>query len=340
MSQALPSVSIIIVTWNALDLLKKYLPSVVQNSGQAQIIIADNHSDDESTLWVKQGFPDCTIVTHDNNYGYCGGNNRAVDAAEGDILLFLNNDVEVTENWLLPIQRSFLDEKTGAAQPKMLCYKEKSSFEYAGAAGGMIDYLGFPLCRGRLFDSLESDLGQYDEPATIFWASGAAMAIRKKLFVDLGGFDERFEFHMEEIDLCWRLQRSGYTVKYEPESVVYHLGGGSLPTGSPRKTYYNFRNNLLMLHKNMNNSELNKIISKKSMLDRLASFQMLLKGDFDQYNALKKAHKDAFNMIEQYDLKNESELPRPPLPELDGVLNCSVVVEYFLKRRKTFQDLC
>lgn len=340
MVKELPSVSIIIVTWNALDLLKKYLPSVIQHSGDAQIIIADNQSEDDSELWVKQNFPKCTIVRHDQNYGYCGGNNRAVDAADGDILLFLNNDVEVSKNWLSPLQQNFLDPKTGAVQPKMLSYNNKSSFEYAGAAGGMIDYLGFPFCRGRIFDSLESDIGQYDEPSHIFWASGAALAFRKDLFIELGGFDERFEFHMEEIDLCWRLQRAGFHVNYEPESVVYHLGGGSLRTGSPRKTYYNFRNNLLMLYKNMEEKELRTIISKKSTLDTLASFQMLVKGDFQQYKALKKARRDALNMIEKYDLQNESNLPKPPLQDLDGVLNCSVVVEYFVKRRKTFREIC
>lgn len=339
MSQTLPSISVIIVTWNALELLQKYLPSVVRHSNDAQIIIADNQSTDETAHWVSETYPNCTVVTHDKNYGYCGGNNRAVEAATGDILLFLNNDVEVSKDWLKPIQKAFTLNNNGAVQPKMLSHRDPSSFEYAGAAGGMIDHLGYPFCRGRVFDSLEKDFDQYNDAAEIFWASGAALAVRKDLFKTLGGFDERFEFHMEEIDLCWRIQRSGYTIKYEPRSTVYHLGGGSLPTGSARKTYYNFRNNLLMLHKNMNSGDLKRIGFKKRWLDYLAMLQFVMKGDIELYKALRKARRDAYMMIKKFDLTNESPLPKPDLISLSGVLDRSIIFEYFIKNHKTYDEL-
>ncbi|MDZ7693908.1 MAG: glycosyltransferase family 2 protein [Balneolaceae bacterium] len=246
------SFSIIIVSWNALQHLKIFLPSVAKTQyREMEIILADNASDDGSAEWVAAHYPEVKIVTFDQNYGYCGGNNRGARHAAGEILVFLNNDVEVEPDWIGHLDDCFREHPEAAAiQPKMRSYSNPAEFEYAGAAGGFIDKYGYPFCRGRVFDTVEKDTGQYDASSEIFWASGAALAIRKKQFEAIGGFDEDFKFHMEEIDLCWQLWNRGHSVRYCPQSVVYHLGGGSMPMGSPRKVYYNYRNNLKMLWKN------------------------------------------------------------------------------------------
>lgn len=219
----MPQFSVIIVSWNAIDHLKTFLPSVASTDHpDFEIILADNASNDGSADWVRTNLSNVGICTFDKNYGYCGGNNRAVSYAKGEILVFLNNDVQVDPDWLTHLSRCFdRNETTAAVQPKMRSYTDPKYFEYAGAAGGFIDKYGFPFCRGRLFDTLEKDEGQYDDNADIFWASGAALAIRKDVFCELGGFDEDFEFHMEEVDLCWRLWSRGFKVQFCPKSVVY-----------------------------------------------------------------------------------------------------------------------
>lgn len=270
------SFSIIIVTWNGLRHLKRFLPSVLKTDyPDFEIIIADNASSDGTAEWIKEQAPGCKVVTFDANYGYCGGNNRAVAYATGEILLFLNNDVRVDPNWLSPINGTFSDKDVAAVQPKLRSHRQPDLFEYAGAAGGYIDWLGYPFCKGRLFDSVEQDTGQYDTPSPILWASGAALAVRKDLFITLGGFDENFEFHMEEIDLCWRIWKSGAGVFSQPESVVYHLGGGSMPMDSPRKVYYNFRNSLMMLTKNLDRFVFPKLFLRL-LLDGVAGVRALV----------------------------------------------------------------
>ena len=257
------SFSIIIVTWNGIRHLKRYLPSVVETDyPDFEIIIADNASTDGSKQWIQEQFPQCKIITFDKNFGYAGGNNRAVKYASGDVLLFLNNDAKPESDWLKALDFRFQNSSADILQPKIKSVESPEMFEYAGAAGGMIDRLGYPFCRGRIFDHVEKDTGQYDEPANIFWASGSAFAIKKDLFLDAGGFDEDFEFHMEEIDLCWRCLKMGKTILYEPKSVVYHLGGGSMDAESPRKVFYNFRNNLNMLTKNLDRFLIPKIIMR------------------------------------------------------------------------------
>ena len=334
--------SIIIVSWNALHHLKEFLPSVVETKHDSfEIILADNASEDGSKNWVKESYPDVNIASFDKNYGYCGGNNRAVPHASGEILVFLNNDVEVDPNWLSALDSHFGEhENIAAVQPKLRSYKEPEYFEYAGAAGGFVDKYGYPFCRGRIFDHLEEDQGQYDKPSPIFWASGAALAIRKAAFEKLGGFDEDFEFHMEEIDLCWRLWNHGYEVHYCPDSVVYHLGGGSLPMDSPRKTYYNYRNNLKMLWKNYESGSLVWRFFLRLKLDGIAAIKELLSGNAKNFSAIFKAH------IHFYSSWRQTHSKRKKLQDSRTVkynpvtmLQKSVVWQFFIKDKKTFREL-
>lgn len=333
--------SIIIVTWNGLDHLKTFLPSVLDTDYQKfEVIIADNASTDGTREWIRKHAPECTIITFDKNHGYCGGNNRATADAKGDILLFLNNDVRVKPDWLQQLDHSFEDSKTGVVQPKLLNHLQPSHFEYAGAAGGFIDWLGYPFCRGRLFEHIEKDTGQYDEETPVFWASGAALAIRKNLFRNLGGFNEEFEFHMEEIDLCWRVWHCGYQVQYQPESVVYHLGGGSMPMGSPRKVYYNYRNSLLMLAINLQEHRLPKLFLRLC-LDGVAGIRSLfqlkpletlaiIKAHFGFYRRLPSANRKRSELISKETYTAISEAP---------VYHKLIINEVFLKGKNRFSEL-
>ncbi len=332
--------SIIIVTWNGLHHLKTFLPSVASTTyPNYEIILADNASTDETRMWVSENYPDVKIATFDDNYGYCGGNNRAANLAQKDILLFLNNDVEVTPGWLNEINEAFeMDVKLGAAQPKILAYERKDHFEYAGAGGGLIDGWGYTFCRGRIFDYVEDDHGQFEEQTDIFWASGAALSIRKNLFEELGGFDEDFEFHMEEIDLCWRVQRAGFKVSYIPKSSVYHLGGGSLPMGSSRKVYYNFRNNLFMLWKNASPKFMLTRFPIRFLLDIVAAWKSLLNGKSHEFLAIAKAHIHFFLGLNNIHKKRRmSTLSRPS--SLIGQFNFMLIWSYFFKRKRNFSEL-
>ena len=284
--------SIIIVTWNGLHHLKKFLPSVIKTKyPNFEIIVADNNSTDGSIEWIKKTYPEVKIAALNHNYGYTGGNNRALPFASKDILIFLNNDVEVTPNWLDAISDTFeKDDSIAIVQPKLKSYEDRDFFEYAGAAGGFIDKWGYPFCRGRVFDHLEKDEGQYDNVSEITWASGAAYAIKRNIFEKFEGFDEDFEFHMEEIDLSWRILNEGYKAVFTPDSTVYHLGGGSLPMGSKRKVYYNFRNNLIMLTKNLPKSKLLYTIFFRLVLDGIAALRSLFSGKLGEFASIFKAH--------------------------------------------------
>lgn len=337
----MPGFSIIIVTWNALHHLKEFLPSVAATDYEHfEIIIADNASDDGSAEWVNSNFPDVKIVSLDKNYGYCGGNNRAVPFAENDILIFLNNDVRVEKNWLREIAAVFDEQKTAAAQPKIKTHTEPDKFEYAGAAGGFIDKYGYPFCRGRIFDTVETDGGQYDDEREIFWASGAALAVRRELFIETGGFDEDYEFHMEEIDLCWRLQNRGWIIKYCPKSVVYHLGGGSLPMHSPRKVYYNFRNSLFTLWKNYSPFSLITRFLPRLILDIVAAYRSLLTGNFREFEAIARAHIDFVREFPKVHQKRKTELKHRTIDtDPATIIQKNIVFAYFLYGKKTFSDL-
>lgn len=338
----MPFFSIIIVSWNALPHLKNYLPSVAATDyPNFEIILADNASQDGSKTWVEHNFPDIKIALFDKNYGYCGGNNRAVPHANGDILLFLNNDVRVESDWLHGLSECFQkDPSVAAVQPKMLSDKQPEYFEYAGAAGGYLDRFGYPFCRGRIFDTLEKDRGQYNNETEILWASGAALAVRKKAFNELGGFDEDFEFHMEEIDLCWQLWNTGYSVRFCPHSTVYHLGGGSMPMGSPRKVYYNYRNNLRMLWKNCSTQTLPWRFAGRYSLDIIAAFRSLLGGKWKEFKAIIQAHFDFWKTFAQtHEKRFALQKKRKTDSDPSVLLPFSIISEYFVKGKKTFQDL-
>ncbi|WP_340105721.1 glycosyltransferase family 2 protein [Rhodohalobacter sp. 8-1] len=333
--------SIIIVTWNGLDHLKTFLPSVLDTTyDKFEVIIADNASTDGTKEWINEYAPECRIVIFDRNYGYCGGNNRAVEFAKGDILLFLNNDVHVAPDWLDHLNRSFQQSETGVVQPKLRSHHQPDYFEYAGAAGGMIDWLGYPFCRGRLFETVEKDTGQYNDESKIFWASGAALAIRKEIFNNLGGFNEDFEFHMEEIDLCWRVWHSGLQVCYQPKSVVYHYGGGSLPMESPRKVYYNYRNSLLMLTINLESHRWLKVFLRLC-LDGVAGVRSLLQFRPAETWAIIKAHFGFYKRLPSA-IRRRAQLKKVfrRTPDMSPpVYDKLIIVERFLRRKRYYSDL-
>ncbi len=334
------SFSVIIVTWNSLHLLQRFLPSVVETRyPDFEIIIADNASDDGSAEWVRKAYPSCKVVTYDSNYGYARGNNLAVKYAENEILVFLNNDVKTDPKWLTELNKAFKDPNTGIVQPKILSYEQPEYFEYAGACGGFIDRLGYPFCRGRIFNYIEKDAGQYDNSSQMFWASGAAFAIRKDLFIGAGGFDEEFEFHMEEIDLCWRCLKKGTQIHVQPSSVVYHLGGGSLPAESPKKTFYNYRNSLLMLLKNLDRFVFAKILTRL-ILDGISGLRELYIGKPGNMTAIIAAHFSFYSKLIPYlrirkKLTRTSPLKTPTCTIYQGL----IVYDFFIRKRKKFSEL-
>jgi len=287
----LDKIAVVILNWNGVKLLEQFLPSVIQFSEGAAIYVADNDSTDNSIEFVKENFPTVKIVKNSGNHGFAKGYNDALKHIDAEIYALVNSDIEVTENWLKPILETFDTEKqTAIIQPKILDFKNKEYFEYAGAAGGFIDKYGFPFCRGRIFDTVEKDNGQYDENIELFWASGACFFIRKNVFYELGGFDESFFAHQEEIDLCWRAANDGHIIKYNYQSLVYHVGGATLQQGNPKKTYLNFRNSLLMLVKNLPKRGLFFVIFFRMILDGIAGIRFLTQGKLGHTFAILKAH--------------------------------------------------
>ena len=328
-------VAIIILNWNGEKLLREFLPSVVKNTNAdlGRVVVVDNHSTDGSWRCLEQEFPDVERVLFEENFGFAGGYNRAIEMIEAEYVVLLNSDVEVAPGWLEPLVAVLdRDEKVAAVQPKILAYRDKNKFEYAGAAGGYIDYLGFPFCRGSVMDTTEQDYGQYDDEVDVFWATGASLCIRRDVYRATGGLDEAFFAHMEEIDLCWRLKNGGYTLKVVPSSVVYHLGGGSLPMNHPRKLFLNYRNNLLMLHKNLCTKQCKKIFFARVLLDTMAGGLFLLKGQWSNTRSVIRAYKAFREMRKVY-----------PVPEssmsLSGIYPRSIVLDYFLRGKKKFSDL-
>lgn len=330
--------SIIIVTWNGLNHLTEFLPSVIETDyDDFEIILADNASKDGSIEWVKKNYPSVKIASFDENYGYTGGNNKAVPFAKKEILIFLNNDVKVDPHWLKGLNNAFEKyEEVVAVQPKILSYKEPKCFEYAGAAGGFLDSLGYPFCRGRVLDTIEKDDGQYDSEVDIVWASGAALAFRKDVFEQMGGFDEDYQFHMEEIDLCWRALNAGNRIIYTPESAVYHLGGGSLPMGSSRKVFFNFRNSLFMLWKNLPFSQLWYKFPCRVFLDAIAAWRSLLSGKPEEFIAIAKAHYHFLVGFPSIHKKRAKTLRSKDIDVLSPIL---LVWRYFGRGKKKFSDL-
>ncbi|KAF2338268.1 glycosyltransferase family 2 protein [Flavobacterium tistrianum] len=284
-------IAVVILNWNGVKLLEQFLPSVIQFSEGAAIYVADNDSTDNSVAFVTEKFPTVRIVKNSGNHGFAKGYNDALQHIDAEIYALVNSDIEVTENWLKPILDTFEKEKqTAIIQPKILDFKNKEYFEYAGAAGGFIDKYGFPFCRGRVFDTVEKDNGQYNDNIELFWASGACFFIRKNVYHELGGFDESFFAHQEEIDLCWRAANEGHIIKYNSQSVVYHVGGATLQQGNPKKTYLNFRNSLLMLVKNLPKRGLFWVIFFRMVLDGIAGIRFLTQGKIGHTLAILKAH--------------------------------------------------
>lgn len=330
--------AIVILNYNGAGFLRQFLPSVLQHSAGHRIIVADNASTDASVTLLKEEFPHVELLLLDENKGYAGGYNEALQQINATYYLLLNSDVEVTENWLSPLLRLMETRpEIAACQPKILSYYEPSSFEYAGAAGGELDLLGYPFCRGRIFDTLEEDKGQYNEPAPVFWATGACMMVRATIFRQLGGFDASFFAHMEEIDLCWRMHLAGQKVYACPQSSVYHVGGGTLPKTNSRKTFLNFRNGLWMLYKNSSTGDLAWKMGTRIMLDWLAAAQFMAKGQLKNAAAVAKAHWHALLYLPREGRKTTQQIRRnkPDIPLYNGI----IIWEYYFKRRKLYSQL-
>ena len=327
-------IAVVILNWNGEKLLEQFLPSIVQYSQEATVYVADNASTDDSISYVKAFFPTVKIIKNESNLGFAEGYNEALQRVDAELLALVNSDIEVTENWLKPILETFEKEpKTAIIQPKILDYKNKEYFEYAGAAGGFTDKYGYMFCRGRIFETLEKDNGQYDDNCEIFWASGACFFIRSSVYKELKGFDGDFFAHQEEIDLCWRAFNKGHIIKYNSKSVVYHVGGATLPQGNPMKTFLNFRNSLLMLVKNLPKNQLFPVISIRLALDGIAGIQFLLQGKFRHLLAILKAH-FAF-----YRLFSNNYKKRDQFQSNKYYKTKSIVYLYFIKKIKVFSNI-
>jgi len=334
-----PSVAVVILNWNGKALLEQFLPSVVQSQyPNLQIIVGDNHSSDDSVDFVKTNYPDIQIIQNDQNYGFAGGYNKVLEQVKADYFILLNSDVEVPQNWIRPvISLMESDQNIAAAQPKIKWQKDKNQFEYAGAAGGFLDKYAFPFCRGRIFDAIENDQGQYNNTLEIFWASGAAFFIKSKYWIETGGLDAALFAHMEEIDLCWRLKNLGYTIMFCPDSEVYHVGGGSLNATNPFKTYLNFRNNLMIMQKNLPAPEVFSRIFIRFFIDFAALLHFLLKGEVKFAMAVSKAHFHFFKHLSATRKKRTAK--QMPYKQHTGVLHASIVYSFFIKKIRKFSGI-
>ena len=328
-------IAVIILNWNGHDLLNEYLPQVVAttDSAVADIIVADNGSTDNSVELLKTKFPEVKLLQFDTNHGFAQGYNLAIEQTQYKYTILLNSDVATAPGWITPLYEYMeASPNVGACQPKLLAYKQKDEFEYAGASGGFIDRNGYPYCRGRIFGTVEKDRGQYDDVISVFWATGAALMIRSQVYLTAGGLDKDFFAHMEEIDLCWRVLLMGYDIKVVPQSVAYHLGGGSLPASNPRKTYLNFRNNLLMLHKNLPDATRNRKLFVRRLLDTIAWAKFMATFDLKNANAILKAHNDFRSMRKRY-----TSHPDVDLLDQRNDTHRNIIVDYYLRGRKTWK---
>lgn len=332
-------IAIVILNFNGGHYLTRFLPFVIEHSKGCRIIVADNCSTDNSVEILQKQFTNVEILQLSENYGFSQGYNKALEQIDAHFYVLLNSDVEVSENWWKrPVELLGENENIAAVQPKILSFHEKSEFEYAGAGGGLIDKYGYPFCRGRIFNTVEKDEGQYDDELKVFWASGACMFIKSKAFHKAGGFDPDFFAHMEEIDLCWRLQKMGYEIYYTGRSTVFHVGGGTLERSHPRKTYLNFRNGLSLLFKNYSTANLIKIFPIRILLDWVAIIKFTL---FDSYKhgiSVIKAHRD-FILSFRENRKKRGEIFSKTFKDVDNIFPRSIVFEYYLKRKNKFTDL-
>lgn len=335
-----PKAAIVILNWNGRFFLEKFLPSVYNSSyPNLEFILGDNGSTDDSVAFVQSFYPGIRVICTGNNLGFAGGYNEVLRQVDADYFVLLNSDVEVTPDWLQPIIALMeKDPAIAAAQPKIRNYHQRDTFEHAGAAGGYIDRFGYPFCRGRILNVLEKDEGQYDDACEIFWATGAAMVIRRSCWISAGGFDADFFAHMEEIDLCWRLKLAGYTIWYCPDAVVYHVGGGTLHKENPYKTYLNFRNNLLMLQKNLPFRSAIYRIFVRFWLDLLALIRFLAEGKIKDAGAVNKAHTSFFRHFRKTAAKRRKPGPANGT-HLSGVYKGSLIWDFFVRGKKCFSSL-
>lgn len=335
-------IAIVILNWNGRQYLERFLPSVVMYSTypHVEIVVIDNASTDTSLEFLSTTYPTITRVVLDKNYGFTGGYNKGVQHIDADYAVFLNSDVEVTANWLdKPIEHLHTHPNTVAVQPKILSFENRAMFEFAGASGGYIDFLGYPFCRGRIISEIEQDNGQYNKPIPIFWASGACLFVRLQEFIQYGGFDDFFFAHMEEIDFCWRMKSKGRDVFCIPESVVYHVGGGTLTKENPHKTYLNFRNNLLLIYKNMLPKQALLVFFIRFFLDYLAAIMMLLQGKPNDAKAVYRArkdfarHKKAFNAVRLLNMQENV------VAQHSEMYTGSILVDFYIRRKRRFSEL-
>lgn len=330
--------AVVILNYNGRKFLEQFLPNVLENTNRelAEVVVADNASTDDSVPFMRQHFPEVRLIVNPSNGGFATGYNLALRQVEAEYFVLLNSDIEVESHWIEPVLALMdADRRVAACQPKILSYHDKTKFEYAGACGGFIDKYGYPFCRGRVFQNLETDEGQYDDPVEVFWATGACLFVRADAFRELGGLDDSFFAHMEEIDLCWRMKNCGYKVCCCPQSKVYHIGGGTLPKNSPRKTYLNFRNNLSVLVKNLPRKEVFGVIAYRILLDWVAAFKFLVEGCPRDFLAVYKAHVDFYKRIKSLREKR-AELPQSAL---GCVYRRNVVFDCLLRGKKKFSDL-
>lgn len=335
-------IAIVILSWNGEKLFNKFLPSVIKNSAgkNMQIFVTDNGSTDNSVNLLKEKYPNVNVIELGKNYGFAEGYNRALKQVEADYYVILNSDVEVTPNWIEPCIKQFeADEKLAAIQPKIRSFNQKELFEYAGAGGGFIDKYGYPFCRGRILNRLEKDNGQYNQLSPIFWASGACMFVRASAFNNVGGFDGDFWAHMEEIDLCWRLKSMGYKIIYQPKSVVFHLGGGTLSYGSPQKIYLNFRNNLFMLFKNLPKQQFKRIFLIRMILDGVAAVKFIAGFNFREFWAVLKAHASFYRNLGQLVEKRREVQKLVIVKQHNEIYPKNIMWKFFIQRKRKFSEL-
>ena len=329
--------AVVILNWNGRTFLEQFLPTVIKYSKDlAEVIVADNASGDNSVAYLQEYFPDIRIIRNETNGGFAKGYNDALKHVEAEYYILLNSDIEVTPHWLEPVLALMDSDKSIAAcQPKILSYHEKNKFEYAGAAGGFIDKFGYPFCRGRLFLSMEEDHGQYDDITEVFWATGACMFVRSEYYHHYGGLDEDFFAHMEEIDFCWRMKNHGFKIMYCPESVIYHIGGGTLPKSSSQKTYLNFRNNFTLLYKNLPAGRIVPVFAFRMILDGIAALKFLLDGGFKDFIAVTQAH---FSFYRRF-FTIRKKRSRQPHRKVSMIYYSSIVKDYYLLKKKKFSEL-
>ena len=340
MSNEMNKISVVILNWNGADMMRRFLPSVIEHSPETDIVVADNGSTDESLQMLASEFPQIKVIAFDKNYGFAEGYNRALEQIDTPYTILLNNDVEVTPDWLQPLL-TFMDShpEAAACQPKLLNEQRRDHFEYAGACGGFIDWLGYPYCRGRVFSVVEKDNGQYDEPLPVFWATGAALLVRTALYKEVGGLDTRFFAHQEEIDLCWRLRSRGHQIWCIPQSKVYHVGGATLNQSNPRKTFLNFRNNLLMLYKNLPQGELQYVLMWRYVLDYLAALQMILGGRADEAKDVLQARREITRTCNQFDADRQRNIHDTTVETIPEIRSSSLLWAFYILRRRKYSQL-